>query len=95
MSIRIMIFGVEGDGSAYAAAAQIRSLVHQMRADADVLMVTDAKQHKLQGVEQFPTINIDGVAISQGYVPSRNEIQRAIQSRLDSLQGKRGSEIPI
>ena len=90
MSIRILVYGKEGDGSAFAAMAQIRSLVNEMRADCSVQIITDPGQLKMNGIEDTPSVMIDGSTVSIGYVPSRTEMQRYIQQRMEILKGPQG-----
>jgi hypothetical protein len=88
MPIRIVIFGKEGDGGAQAAMTQMRALVSELRADAGVQMVTDPQMLAANGVEKPPAISIDGLFISNGWVPSRNEIARALRSRMEAIRPK-------
>ncbi|MBN2083345.1 thioredoxin family protein [bacterium] len=90
MPIRILVYGKEGDGAAFAAMAQIRSLVNEMRADCSVQIVTDPGQLRMNGIEDTPSVMVDGSTVSMGYVPSRTEMQRYIQQRMDILRGPRG-----
>ena len=85
MSIRIVIYGVEGEGSAQAAMSQIRALVGEMRIDASIQMVTDPAMLTMNGVDTPPAISVDGSFVSNGWVPSRNEIIRALNSRLSQM----------
>lgn len=89
MSIRIVVYGSKGDGTAYSAMAQIRSLVNEMHADISVDLVTDEHMRRMNGVDQTPSIYVDGVMISTGYAPSRMQMRRAIQLRLDSLHPRK------
>ncbi|MCH7471765.1 thioredoxin family protein [bacterium] len=88
MSIRILIYGKEGEGSAFAALAQVRSLVGEMRLDASVKMVSDPAELKNSGVDTLPAVSVDGFMVSQGWVPSRNELKRALSQRQDQVSGK-------
>jgi hypothetical protein len=88
MPIRIIIFGKEGDGSAQAAMTQIRALVGELRAEATVQMVTDPAMLSANGVEMPPAIQVDGMFISNGWVPSRNEIARALRNRMAAIAPK-------
>jgi hypothetical protein len=97
MPIRIMIYGIQGEGSAQAAMSQIRALISEMRIDASVQMVTDPAMLAMNGVDTPPAINVDGMFISNGWVPSRNEIVRALRSRLsqvDIMNAPPGSHDP-
>jgi hypothetical protein len=97
MPIRIMIYGIQGEGSAQAAMSQIRALISEMRIDASVQMVTDPAMLAMNGVDTPPAINVDGMFISNGCVPSRNEIVRALRSRLsqvDIMNAPPGSHDP-
>ena len=88
MGIRIVIYGKQGDGGAYAAMAQIRTIIREMQADADVQIVTDEQQLKIHGVDTPPAVVIDGVTVSVGYVPARNEMQGYIRQREEMLKGQ-------
>lgn len=86
MPIRIVIYGRPGDGAAFSAMGQIRSLVRELSVDASVQIVTDEKQLAAHGIIDPPAVLVDGLAISTGWVPSRNEVERGIRMRLDQLQ---------
>jgi hypothetical protein len=85
MPIRILIYGKEGDGSAQAAMTQIRALVGEMRAQATVQMITDPAMLTANGVDTPPAVQLDGLFVSNGWVPSRNELARALRSRIDAM----------
>ena len=89
MAMRIVVYGAQGDGTAFSAMSQIRSLVNSMSVDVSVDIVTDPHMMKMNGVEQTPAVFIDGVMVSVGYAPSRMQMRRAIQQRIDATQGRR------
>ena len=82
MAIRVLVYAKQGEGQSSAAASQIRSLIREMGVDATVQIVTDPMLHEMNGVDETPSISIDGLMISRGWAPSRNEMIRAIKSRL-------------
>ncbi|MDQ3023358.1 MAG: thioredoxin family protein [bacterium] len=86
MGIRIIIYGKEGDGSAQAAMTQIRALVGELRADATVQMITDPAMLTANGVDHPPAVQLDGMFVSNGWVPSRNELSRALRARLEATR---------
>ena len=88
MSIRIVIYGKPGDGSAFSAQAQIRALVNELRLDASVQIITDPVQLRMAAIpdEDTPVVMVDSIVITRGYVPSRGEIQRAIEQRQNQLR---------
>lgn len=88
MAIRIVVYGAQGDGTAFAAMSQIRSLIDEMMVVVNVDIVTDPQMMKINGVEQTPAVFIDGVMVSVGYAPSRMQMRRAIQLRIEALQGR-------
>jgi hypothetical protein len=90
MPIRVLIYGKQGDGSAYAAMAQLRSLIREMQADASVQIITDQRQLEMNGITETPSVAVDGTLVSQGYVPSRTEMHRYIQQRVEVLRGDTG-----
>ena len=87
MAIRIVIYGKPGDGTAFSAQAQIRALINEMGVDASVQIITDPTQLSISAIEDddTPLVTIDSVTVTRGYVPSRGEIQRAIQLRLGQV----------
>jgi hypothetical protein len=85
MPIRVLVFGKPGDGAAYSAMGQLRALIRELRVDASVQIVTDPQQLKDSGIDATPCVMVDGQMISQGWVPSRNEILRAIKQRQEQL----------
>jgi hypothetical protein len=87
MSIRIMIYGKQGDAAAFSAQAQVRALVNELRLDASVQMVTDPVQMQMMGLtlEDTPAVAIDSIVVTRGYVPSRMEMQRAVEQRENQL----------
>lgn len=89
MPIRVLIYGREGDGGAYAALAQIRTLIRELQVDASVQIITDARQLEMHGIEDPPAVSVDGSLVSVGYVPARNEMQRYLQQRADALKRPR------
>lgn len=88
MPIRIIIYGKAGDGTAFSTQAQIRALINEMRVDASVQIVTDPAQLRMSAIEDedTPLVSVDSVTITRGYVPSRGEIQRAIEQRIEQLR---------
>ena len=92
MSMRVLIYMQVGDASGLSAANQIRSIAFEMRVPITVQMVTEASQLKMSGIDTFPTVSIDGLTISMGYVPSRIEIRRAIEQRQHQLAAGRPPE---
>jgi len=92
MPITVMVYGKPSDGAAYAALGQLRSIVMEMRLDATVQIVTDAQQVRMSGVELLPSIAVDGVMISTGWVPSRTELRSALQQRRQQIDASRRVE---
>jgi len=88
MPMRIVVYGTTSDATAYAAMAQIRSLIREMGVDAGVQIVTDEKQREMQGIESTPAVAIEGMTVSAGWVPSRTELRRAIQQHIEMASGK-------
>lgn len=86
MPIRVLIYGREGDGGAYAALAQIRTLIRELQVDASVQIITDPAQLEMHGISDPPGVSVDGSLVSIGYVPARSEMQRYLQQRADALR---------
>jgi hypothetical protein len=88
MAIRVLIYGKEGDGSAQAAMTQIRALIGELRAAATVQLISDPAMLIANGVDSPPAVSLDGLFVSNGWVPSRNELMRALKSRMDAIAPK-------
>jgi hypothetical protein len=86
MSIRVLIYAKEGDGAAQAGMNQLRAIIAEKRIDASVQMVTDKQMQVNNGVSEPPAFSVDGVFISNGWVPARNEIIRALEQRLAAIK---------
>ena len=89
MSMRIVIYGRQGDATAFAAMAQMRSIIAEMKVDASVQIVTDESQLKMIGVDNPPAVAIEGMMVSSGWVPSRTEMKRAIRQQIEMASGER------
>jgi hypothetical protein len=83
MPIRILIYVKQGDGTGTAVMNQIRALVNEMKVDATMQMITDESMHASNGVEDTPAISVDGLMIANGWSPSRQEMKRAIEARVN------------
>jgi hypothetical protein len=91
MALRIVVFGREGDGAAFAAMGQVRQIVRELKIEANVMIVTDPMQMQAAGVDSTPAVSVDNNLICQGYVPSRTEMARALGMRVEqAAQAKRG-----
>jgi hypothetical protein len=86
MSIRVLIYAREGDGAAQAGMNQMRAIISELRVDASVQLVTDPMMHANNGVSEPPAFSVDGVFVSNGWVPARNEIIRALTQRMAAIQ---------
>ena len=80
-----MVYGKQGEGTATSVMSQIRALVSEMRADAYVQLITDESLMRMNGIEETPAVFVDGVVVSNGWSPSRTEMQRALQHRIEAL----------
>lgn len=85
MAISVVVYGAAGDGAAFAALGALRSIIGEMRLEANVQIITDPVQTANAGVDRTPAVSIDNLIIAQGYVPSRNEIARALQMKLEQI----------
>jgi hypothetical protein len=92
MGLRIVIFGKEGDGAAFAALGSVRSMVSQLKIDANIQLITDPIQVGAAGIDALPAVSIENLVISQGYVPSRNELARALGAKVDQMEKARRGE---
>jgi hypothetical protein len=85
MPIRVLVFGKSGDGSAFAAMAQVRALIAEMHMDASAQIITDPAQLSMNGVDGTVAVSVDGMMVANGWVPSRNELVRAFQQRMQAI----------
>jgi hypothetical protein len=92
MSLRIVVYGKEGDGAAFAAMGQVRSIVRELKIEANVMIVTDPQMLAAAGVDATPAVSVDNNLICQGYVPSRTEMGRALGMRMEQMEQARRGE---
>jgi hypothetical protein len=93
MALNVVVYGKEGDGAAFAALGTLRSILGELRVEANIQIITDPVQHTSAGVDRLPAVSIDNLIIAQGYVPSRNEVLRAVQQKVDQLEQARKSSM--
>jgi hypothetical protein len=91
MALRVVVFGKEGDGAAFAALGTVRSILSSMHIEANIQIITDPVQITAAGVDRLPAVSIDNLIISQGYVPSRNEMARAMGQKVEQMEQARRS----
>ena len=89
MSLRIVVYGKEGDGAAFAAMGQVRSIVRELKLEATVQIMTDPLSLAAAGVEETPAVSVDNTLICQGYVPSRTEMARALGMKVSQSGQKK------
>lgn len=89
MALQVVVYGKEGDGAAFAALGTLRSILGELRIEANIQIITDPLQTANAGVDRTPAVSIDNLIVAQGYVPSRNEIARALQMKTDQLEQAR------
>jgi len=82
MPIRILVFVRQGEGTGTAVMNQIRALINEMKVDATLQLVSDESMHAANGVEATPAISIDGLMVTNGWAPSRQELRRFIEGRI-------------
>jgi hypothetical protein len=92
MALRIVIYGKEGDGAAFAALGSVRSMVSQLRIEANIQLITDPAQVLTAGIDALPAVSVENLVIAQGYVPSRNELARALGAKVDQMEKSRRGE---
>ncbi len=90
MSVRIELYTKPGEGASVAVASQIRSLITELRIDAGLHLITDEALLTSNGIEKTPAVFVDGMMISNGWAPSRMEIRRALEKRIEALTPKTG-----
>lgn len=93
MALNVVVYSKEGDGAAFAALGTLRSILGELRVEANIQIVSDPSQLLAAGVDRTPAISIDNLIIAQGYVPSRTEVERAVKRKLDQLEQSRRSSM--
>lgn len=89
MALRIVVYGKEGDGAAFAAMGQVRQIVRELKLEATVQIMTDPLSLTAAGVDATPAVSVDNTLICQGYVPSRTEMARALGMKVDQANKSR------
>jgi hypothetical protein len=89
MALQVVVYGKEGEGAAFAALGTLRSILSELRVEANIQIVTDPLQVANAGVDRTPAVSIDNLIVAQGYVPSRTEVTRALQMKLDQIEQAR------
>jgi len=89
MALRIVVYGKEGDGAAFAAMGQVRQICRELKLEATVQIMTDPLSLQAAGVEATPAVSVDNTLICQGYVPSRTEMARAMGMKVSQSQQTR------
>jgi hypothetical protein len=94
MSYRILVYGPMGEAATTAAMTQIRALCGEMGVQAQIQLVSDPSMMAANGVDTPPAVAIEGSFLSNGWIPSRNEIKRAIEQRMaqDNPGGMHGGK---
>jgi hypothetical protein len=54
MALNVVVYGKEGDGAAFAALGTLRSILGELRVEANIQIVTDPLQVTSAGVDRTP-----------------------------------------
>lgn len=73
--MKVQVLGI-GCARCQDLEKRVRDTLAEMNVAADIEHVTDLKRFAAMGVFVTPGLVIDGRAISQGKVPSRDELKR-------------------
>jgi hypothetical protein len=92
MPIRVLVYGKLGDSAAYAALNQVRALIRDMRIEATAQIITDEAQLRMNGIDTPPAVSVDGLMVSNGWVPSRGELTSALQQRQQAINASHITE---
>ena len=80
--MQIIIYTNKGDSMAMPIMGQLKSLLSSKKINAQVRVIDDPAQLKMNGIDQTPAVVLDGLPICMGYVPSRTELDRSLDRYL-------------
>lgn len=80
--MKIEVYGT-GCAKCHATMENARKVVKELGLEqqAEVVLVKDIKAMSAKGIFLTPGVAIDGVKVSEGRIPSSEEIQRWIEER--------------
>ncbi len=88
--MQFIVYTKKGEPMSMAIVGQIRALLNAKGLSAQVQFVDDPALLAMNGIDATPTVVLDGMPICQGYVPSRTELDKAVDRQLRALNTKEG-----
>jgi hypothetical protein len=92
--MQFIVYTKKGDAMSMAIVGQIRALIGSKGITAQVQYVDDPALLAMNGIEATPTVVLDGLPICQGYVPSRTELDKAVERQIKAMNS-RDSEVDL
>ena len=84
--MQFIVYTKKGDAMSMAIVGQIRALIGSKGVSAQVQYVDDPALLAMNGIVATPTVVLDGLPICQGYVPSRTELDKAVERQLKAMK---------
>ena len=89
--MQFIVYTRKGDVNSSAIIGQIRALLGCRMINAQVQLMDDPVLLSMNGITQTPTVMLDGSFICSGYMPSRTELEMAIDRRENALSFSRSA----
>ncbi|MEZ5337992.1 MAG: thioredoxin family protein [bacterium] len=86
--MQFIVYTKKGDAMSMAIVGQIRALLSSKGLSAQLQFVDDPALLVMNGIEATPTVVLDGLPICQGYVPSRTELEKALERQLRAMASR-------
>ena len=90
--MQFIVYTKKGDAMSMAIVGQIRALLSSKGLTAQLQFVDDPALLAMNGIDATPTVVLDGMPICQGYVPSRTELEKAVERQLRQTEGGNSEE---
>ena len=86
--MQFIVYTKKGDAMSMAIVGQIRALLSAKGLSAQLHFVDDPALLAMNGIEATTTVVLDGLPICQGYVPSRTELEKAVERQLRAMASR-------
>src|SRR5690606_21375518 len=86
--MQFIIYTKKGDAMAMAIVGQVRAIINARGVSAQVQFVDDPALLAMNGIDATPTVVLDGMPICQGYVPSRTELEKALERQIRAVESR-------
>ncbi|MCB1186992.1 hypothetical protein KDL29_07465 [bacterium] len=83
--MQFIVYTRRGDSHGATIAGLIRALLSSRMVAGHVQLIDDPDLLRMNYISNVPTVMLDGSYISSGYVPTRSELETAIDRRQQAL----------